>query len=254
MQLAQSNSEPTLLVAVEDHVATMALNRPKRRNSMSGRLVHDLIDHLQRADADPNVRAIVLVGQGQGFCAGSDLRELAAMAPADQRRFEEQSALAARMLQQSSKPTIAAVHGFAIGGGLTLAAACDFVVAAPDSVWALPEVPIGLFPAWGLEAVAARVGWIKARQLSFGHASWDGRQALAAGLVDQIADGEVRDAALQIATGLSALPQAQVAAVKAFFDHSVEGQMSDDRAAASFMRTIDTPEAVSTLVKFGRKA
>ncbi len=132
--------------------AVLTLNRPAQRNAMSSELVEALIADVARLDADLDVR--VLTGAGRGFCAGSDLAQLGDMSAEARLHFEAASGRLARMFAQLSKPVLAAVHGFAIGGGLTLAAACDVVVADAASKWSLLEAPIGLFPTWGLSAVA----------------------------------------------------------------------------------------------------
>lgn len=219
---------------------------------MSGALVDALIESIAELGADLEVRAIIVTGAGPGFCAGSDLAGLAAMSPGSRRTFEERSGLAARMWGQCPKPTLAAVHGFAIGGGLTLAAACDIVVTDANSRWSLPEVPVGLFPAWGLNAVSARVGKVKTRRLAFGDAQWDGRQAHAAGLCDHVDDDPLAFAK-QIALRLADLPQSQVAAVKRYFDCSIAEETADARANSLFMQATETAEAEATFKRFGSK-
>ena len=142
----------------EGRIEIVTLNRPAQRNAISAALVDELIAVISAIENDPHVGALVLVGAGAGFCTGSDLGGLAEMDTAARRGFEAASGRVARMIAQSPKPILAAAHGFAMGGGLTLAAACDIVLTEADAKWSLPEVPVGLFPAWGLDAVVRRVG------------------------------------------------------------------------------------------------
>ena len=159
-------------VRASEDVLILTLDRPEQRNAMSAALVEAMIATLEALD--PSVRAVMLVGSGRGFCAGSDLAALAAMDNDARSVFETDSARLALLIAAIDVPVIAAVHGFAIGGGLTLAAACDIIVTTADANWSLPEVPIGLFPAWGLGAVEERVGRPAARRLSWGIDTLDG--------------------------------------------------------------------------------
>ena len=149
-----------------DGIAVLTMNRPAQRNAMSDELVHALIDTFTELDANTDIRAVILAGNGNGFCAGSDLGELARMSRAERRNFEAASGRLARQISALSKPVVAAVEGFAIGGGMTLATSCDLIVSQRFAKWSLPEVPIGLFPAWGLASVVDRVGRPVARRLS----------------------------------------------------------------------------------------
>ncbi len=195
---------------------------------------------------------MVLTGAGRGFCAGSDLAGLAAMDAAGKSAFEAESGRLARRIMAHRLPVLAAVHGFAVGGGLTLAAACDIVLTAPDAKWSLPEVPIGLFPAWGLEAVRLRVGRPAARRLAFGIDTLLGDAAVAMGLADAMAEAPLA-AALALAERLAALPAAQVAAVKDYFAEERAGEAADAHANALFMAACGTPEAAESFETFGRK-
>jgi enoyl-CoA hydratase/carnithine racemase len=233
-------------------VRTLRLNRPERRNAMSVGLVDTCIAWLESARTDPDLRALVIHGAGTGFCAGSDLGGLAEMDAAARSAFEEASGRLARMLQEFPRPVIAAVHGYAIGGGLTLAAASDIVVTAPDAKWSLPEVPIGLFPAWGLEAVAARIGRPRARRLSWGIDTLDGREAVAIGLVDTLAEDPL-DHALAIARKLAALPAQQAASVKDYFATGPLPEDGDREANRYFMTACATDEARASFAKFAAK-
>ena len=243
--------QATILQEKIGSVLVLRLNRPAERNAMSAELVDRLITILGDLDHHPETGAVVLAGAGKGFCAGSDLGGLARMTSADRARFETDSGRAARMLAHVSKPVIAAVHGFAIGGGLTLATSCDIVVTEDACRWSLPEVPIGLFPAWGIGSVIQRVGLSKAKRLCWGIDTLSGREAAAQGLADMVADDAV-GVALATADRLCALPRAQAMAVKRYFASHAPDEAFDVAANQTFLETTLTREAGESFVKYGK--
>jgi enoyl-CoA hydratase/carnithine racemase len=230
-------------------VLILTLNRPARRNAMSPGMVAGLIAALETAAAS----AVIIRGAGNGFCAGSDIALLARMQPAERSDFEAASGRLARYIAAHPLPVIADVQGFAIGGGLTLAAACDVVITSQDAKWSLPEVPIGLFPAWGLQAVAARMGLPAARRLAFGIDLLDGQRAVELGLADETAVDPARRA-IEIAGRFAGLPRAQMAAVKSYFAPGGEWQEGDAKANDLFGVASAGAEAKATFARFLRPA
>lgn len=231
-------------------VAILTMNRPAQRNAMNDGLVAQLIAALLAQEQDPSVRAILLEGAGAGFCAGSDLAGLAAMDEAGRSLFEAESGRLARLIAQLDVPVVAAVHGFAIGGGLTLAAGCDIVVTEPGARWSLPEVPIGLFPAWGLGLVCGRIGRPAARILSWGLDTLDGTEAVRIGLADRLAETSARETALALATRLAELPAEQAASVKRYFAADPQGEAADMLANRLFMQASRSAEAAESFRRF----
>ncbi len=137
-----------LLYAVADGVATITLNRPERRNSLSWTVMTELRTALAAARADDDVRVVVLTGAGdKAFCAGADLTGMASGAGwAELHDARGELARLFRDMWELGKPTIARVRGFALAGGFGLALACDLVVAADDAQFGTPEIDLGLWP------------------------------------------------------------------------------------------------------------
>ena len=153
----------TLTVVVREAVALVTLARPDVHNAFDETLIAELTRVLQALDADVEVRAVVLLGDGRSFCAGADLNWMKKMAGYGRAaNLADATALAAMLkaLYQLSKPTIARVHGVAFGGGVGLVACCDVAFAAHDATFSLAEAKLGLIPAtigpYVIEAIGAR--------------------------------------------------------------------------------------------------
>lgn len=240
----------TLTTRIDGEIARVTLDRPEQRNAMSARLVDELEAHLLSLQEDSGIGAVLIDGAGRGFCAGSDLAGLAAMDKAGREAFEAASGQLARAIWTLDLPVIAAVHGFAIGGGLTLATSCDLAITTPTAKWSLPEVPIGLFPAWGMESVVLRTGTAMARRLAFGLDTLDGQGAAACGLADEVAEDALARA-MELATQLAAMPRDSVRATKQWFATRGPGLAGDEDAKDLFSRCADSTEAVQLFAKFG---
>jgi enoyl-CoA hydratase/carnithine racemase len=241
----------------EGRVAVVTFDRPQRRNAMDGGLVARAVETFRALDADPETGAIVLRGSAPGFCAGSDLKFIGRLSLEEMCRFEADTGAMARTLALMDKPVVAAVEGFAMGGGFILAVSCDLVVTARDARWHLPEVPIGWLTPWGLQALIARVGPVRARALCFGIAPFDGDEALRLRVADHVASpGEALGAAIARAQRLVALPARAAAATKHFYAGPVadRAETLDALANRMFADNCRHPSALATLNRYGLSA
>jgi enoyl-CoA hydratase/carnithine racemase len=246
------------MLDVSNHgrIGVVTLNRPARRNAMDRDLVDALGQALRRIDADPDVAAIVLRGEPPGFCAGSDLKFIGRLSLEAICQFEAETGEMARLIGFLNKPVIAAVEGFALGGGFILAISCDLAVSADAARWHLPEVPIGWLTPWGLKALVARVGAVAARKLCYATEAFDGREAKRLGLVDHLADpGHATEVAMALAQRLAALPAAAMASTKRFFMPDIldMSEVLDVQANEAFAGNCRHPAARATLERFGSR-
>lgn len=242
---------------IVDGVAILTLNRPERRNALSTAGMAALGAALKAADRDDAIGAIVLTGAPPAFCAGSDLKELGGLSIPAMCDHEAETAAVARGIAGLGKPVISAVEGYALGGGFILALSCDVVVTAAGARWHLPEVKNGWLPPWGLRALIARVGPVKARLLTWGHEPIDGTEAHRLGVADYVAaDGGALERATAIAATLASLPREGVRTTKAFYAPFASGDAEhlDRVASAGFARDCEGPAAQATLAKFTVKA
>jgi enoyl-CoA hydratase/carnithine racemase len=142
------NAEVEVLYSVADGIARITINRPQRRNALTWTAIESLVDHVAAAREDPDVRVVVLSGAGEAaFCSGVDLSEMSSgSSHASLHQARGRVAELFSQLWSLGKPVIAAVRGFAVAGGFGLALACDLVVCSEDSVFAAPEIDLGLWP------------------------------------------------------------------------------------------------------------
>src|ERR687893_816843 len=187
------SDENPVLFAVEGAVALVTLNRPEKRNALNDALVAGLKDALLRADADEQVRVVLLTGAGADFCSGADLSALQKIADGsildnleDARSLMELFALVRRV----RVPVVAAVRGRALAGGCGLATACDIVLAARSARFGYPEVKIGFVPAMVMAILRRNVSEKRAFELVTRGAEISAAEAERVGLVNQVYEDE----------------------------------------------------------------
>lgn len=192
----------TLILRRHGQVQEIRFNRPHRLNAVTEALYAELNDALTRAEADGEVRVVVLTGEGRAFCVGADLKEHKQGRTAfDRRQYLQGEQIVCKRLMQMQTPVIAAVNGFALGAGAELAIAADFLLMADSAQIGLPEVSIGNFLGGGVTWLLPRlVGLAKARELVFLGERIDGAEAVRIGLANRHYPGEgFFDAALAFA-------------------------------------------------------
>ena len=184
-----SDETQVVLYSIEQSVARITLNRPERRNALNDALIAGIKEALKKADADENVKAIVVCGAGKDFCSGADLSALQRIAGAsvsdnidDARSLMELFLL----IRQLRIPVVAAVTGRALAGGCGLATACDLVVASSDAHFGYPEVKIGFVPAMVLAILRRNVFEKQAFELIIRGEEIDADRACQVGLVNRV--------------------------------------------------------------------
>ncbi len=205
------------------HVALVTFDRQDALNALNFALIAELTDALERLDADPDCRCIVLTGAGdRAFAAGADIRELATQTPTslmvdnDFHRWER--------IKRVRTPIVAAVRGFALGGGCELAMVCDMIVAAEDAQFGQPEIRLGVMPgAGGTQRLTRAIGKARAMELILTGRNLGAREAEARGLVTRVVPAEVTlDAAIGLAVEIAAMPPVAVTAAKEAVNRAFE--------------------------------
>ncbi len=194
-------------------VVSLTLNRPDKRNAMTATMIAELTDFAAKANADDDIRAIILSGNGELFCAGGDLSWMMAQIEADREtRMREARKLAEmlRALNELRAPLIGRVHGAAFGGGIGLACICDVVIAAEDTKFGLTETKLGIIPATIGPYVLARIGEGFARRIFMSARLFDAAEAARLGLIKAAVSVSDLDEAVEfeVAPYLKVAPQA----------------------------------------------
>ena len=178
----------TIIFEEADGLATIAFNRPKAMNALSEELLTEFSQALAAIAEDEDIRVLILTGAGEkAFVAGADITELATLNPLQGRKFSRQGHRVIGMLQKLPIPVMAAVNGYALGGGCEIALACDFIYAAETAIFGLPEITLGLIPGFGgTQRLPRAVGVNMAKELIFTGKMVPAAEAVTIGLVNRV--------------------------------------------------------------------
>ncbi len=218
----------TLIVETRDHVGLIRLDRPEAMNALNAQLMDELSDALARFDADDNVGAIVITGSDKAFAAGADIKEMQAKSFVD--AFREDFITANwEAAARTRKPVIAAVAGYALGGGCELAMMCDFILAADTAKFGQPEINLGVMAgAGGTQRLTRFVGKSKAMEMNLTGRFMDAAEAERAGLVSRVVPaGDLVEEAVAVAAKIAAKSAVAVLAAKESVNRAYETTLSE---------------------------
>ena len=204
-----SKAYETVKVEKEQSVLWIILNRAHRLNAFNDVLMEELADVLDTAEKDPSVKCLVITGDGdRAFSAGADVTMFPKATPVKAEEFSRAGQKVFGKIEEMSKPVIAAINGFALGGGLELALACDFRVAAEHAELGSPEIGLGLIPGWGgTQRLVRIVGLAKAKEMVLLGNRLKAEEALKIGLVTRVVHyDKLRDEVRELAKKLSEGP------------------------------------------------
>lgn len=239
-------AESPVLLAREGAVALITLNRPRVRNAMNHALLDALAAHIAEVERDPGLRAVVIAGAGdRAFSAGADFKALDGLDEAGVQDWIGRGHAVFDAVEALSKPVVAAITGFALGGGLELALACDLRVADESAMLGAPEVSLGWLPGWGgMARLRALVGPARARDLVLTARRVGSAEALRLGLVDRLAPAGAAPAeALALARQMASYrPRTLALAKRALSDPSL-GRDFDAEALITLRRDLAGDDA-----------
>jgi enoyl-CoA hydratase len=237
-----------------EKVAIVTLNRPKQLNALNDQLMDELGQAITAFDADPAIGCIVITGSEKAFAAGADIGAMAQLSFADAYKsdFITRNWEALRRVR---KPVIAAVSGFALGGGCELAMMCDFIIASDTAKFGQPEIKLGIIPgAGGTQRLPRAVGKAKAMDLALTGRMMDAQEAERAGLVARVvAQDKLMDEALGAALAICSYSQVATLAAKESVNRAFEGSLSEGiqferRLFHALFATADQKEGMDAFV------
>lgn len=245
----------TIIVDVEDHVALIKLNRPDALNALNQQLLGELMDALEDVDKNDAARCIVITGSEKAFAAGADIKEMSEMTFAQVNEvnlFED----AAARISRIRKPVVAAVSGYALGGGCELAMACDFIIAGDNAKFGQPEINLGVIAGMGgSQRLTHAVGKAKSMEMNLTGRFMDAEEAERAGLVSRVVPAkklmdETMAAAQKIAEkSMIAVRTAKEAVNRSFEVPLSEGLLMERRLFHALFATEDQTEGMEAFLE-----
>jgi len=213
--------QPVLCRRDADGVAVVTIDRPERRNALNLEVKSRIAEVVSELVADDNVRVIVLTGSGDYFVAGTDIAEMATMTPAQHVTLGTDHVF--NVMRRCPKPLIAALEGYALGGGCELALTCDMIIAGRSTKLGQPEIRVGIMPgAGGTQRLPRAIGTASALMHILMGDAVSPQEAARLGLVHESVSGKALDRAMEIARRLAARPPESVAAIKRLVRNATE--------------------------------
>lgn len=246
-----------LLVNTENGIQTITINRPSKLNALNKQTIAELSQAANAAKADKTVRVVIITGAGEkSFVAGADISEFSSFdGPQGEALAAEGQRLLFDTVEHLSKPVIAAINGFALGGGLELAMSCHFRLAASNAKLGLPEVTLGLIPGYGgTQRLAQLVGKGKAFEMIFSAGMLNAEEALNWGLVNYVVDqadllNKATELASKIANNSPMAIAAAITAVNAGYQDGVNGYQVEIAQFGNLFGTPDFKEGVGAFLE-----
>lgn len=245
----------TLLVETDGAVGIITLNRPDALNALNSKLCAELVDQLAAWEADANIGCVIITGAGRAFAAGADIKEMAPQSYMDVYKRDMFGAFE-QALSSFRKPLIAAVNGFALGGGCELAMLCDFILASEAAKFGQPEINLGVMPGiGGTQRLTRYVGKSKAMEMCLTGRMMDAAEAERAGLVSRVLPAdklleEAKTAAKKIAAQSRPIAMMTKETVNAAYETTLrQGIMLERRLFHSMFATDDQKEGMAAFVE-----
>ena len=246
-----------IIYEVQDGVATITINRPKAMNALNPQVVAELDQAIGQVEADDTVKCVVITGAGdKAFVAGADIAAMVQMTALEGRRFSLMGQNVFFRLEKLDRPVIAAVKGFALGGGTELAMACDFIYAADNAKFGQPEINLGIIPGFGgTQRLTRLVGKARAKEIVFTGEMFDAARALAIGLINRMCPPEgLMEEAKNLARAIMAKGPVAVGlakqAMESGFDLDLEkGLLIERTLFAQCFDTADQKEGMSAFLE-----
>ena len=181
-----------IILETQDNIAVVQINRPEAMNALDKGLLNELVSALDLVNQSPDIKGLIITGAGKAFVAGADISQMQSYSSEEGREYAAYAQSVFNKIEAMTKPAIAAVNGFALGGGCELALACDFIIAGGKAVFGQPEVSLGIIPCFGgTQRLSRYVGIGKAKEMIFTGNFVQADEAEKIGLVSKVVEQEV---------------------------------------------------------------
>ena len=206
-----------IILEKKDHVGIIKINRPKVLNALNKDTVRELLSAVAELEDDHSIKAAILTGEGKAFIAGADIKQMQEMTPLEAKEFAELGHSLPRNIEDSRLPFIAAVNGYALGGGCEVMMACDICIASNAAVIGQPEINLGINPGFGgTQRLPRIVGLMKAKELLLTGRNLKAEEAHSIGLINKIVEpGNLTEEVEKLAHEIAAKSSVQTAFIKA---------------------------------------
>ena len=247
-----------VLLEVADGLATITVNRPKALNALNTATLNELKDAALAAEADPTVSVVIITGAGEkSFVAGADIAQMRDLSPLEGRKMTMLGQAVFATIENLTKPVIAAVNGFALGGGCELAMACDIRVASTNAKFGQPEVNLGIIPGFaGTQRLARLIGKGRAKYYIFTGYMMTAAEAYDLGLVDKVVEpAALLDTCREIAKTIIAKAPVAVMMAKKAINHGLDMDLASGVAyeAEAYTTCFATADRVEGMTAFLEK-
>lgn len=245
-----------LKLSIDNHILTITINRPERMNALDTQTVNEIGDAIAEGVDDHEVKAIIITGEGEkAFVAGADIKEISELNEVNSRKFSENGQEVFESIENCVKPVLAAVNGYALGGGCELAMACHLRIASENAKFGQPEVKLGIIPGYGgTQRLTYLIGKGKAMELMMTGEMIDAKQALQLGLVNYVVPaGQIMEKAKSLLDKV--IKQAPIAVsnvincVNAAFDNEANGYQTEANNFMNCSRTEDFKEGTAAFLE-----
>jgi enoyl-CoA hydratase len=218
-----------LLVEINDGIGIVKINRPKALNSLNSETLVEIKDVGEKLNSDPAVRVVIVTGEGKAFIAGADILEMKDLNALEGMAFSQRGHDALGAIENMRKPVIAAVNGYALGGGFEVALSCDIIYASEKAKVGFPETTLGIFPGFGgTQRTAKLAGLAKAKELIFSGRTISAGEAYEMGLINKVvAPEQLMDEVMALAGQIKANSPFSIALAKECISKSLSTSMEE---------------------------
>lgn len=239
----------------ENKIGLLTVNRPKALNALNSQVVREMTEQLDII-AESDIRCLIITGSGEkSFVAGADIGEMKNLSPEEAASFSKEGNEMMNRVEALPMPVIAAVNGYALGGGCELALSCDIRIAADNAVFSFPEVSLGILPGYGgVQRMVRTIGLAKAKELAFTTNRVKAAEAAALGLVNTVtAPDELMDYCQAMAAKIASNAPAAVRAAKKVANESAGTEVTHDLEVVAFADCFKTEDQYNAMAAFVEK-